>query len=109
MILMRKWILIVVSLLVSGIFLWLALRGVPLAEVAENIRQANLFWIVVSFLTVGGALWTRGVRWSGLIDNRVPVMTGFYIFSVTMLINQASCARARSCGHCWRGATCRRW
>lgn len=85
---MRRLILIVVSLLVSGIFLWLALRGVPLEEVAENIRQANLFWIVVSFLSVGGALWTRGVRWSGLIDNRVSVMTGFYIFSVTMLLNQ---------------------
>ena len=85
---MRRWVLIGISLLVSGIFLWLALRGVPLDEVAANIQQANFIWIVVSFLTIGGALWTRGVRWSGLIGNRVSVTKGFYIFSVAMLFNQ---------------------
>jgi uncharacterized membrane protein YbhN (UPF0104 family) len=85
---MRRWVLIGISLVVSGVFLWLALRGVPLDEVAANIRQANFFWIVVSFLTIGGALWTRGVRWSGLVGNRVSVTQGFYIFSVAMLFNQ---------------------
>lgn len=84
---MRRLILIVLSLIVSGIFLWLALRGVPLAEVADNIRRANVFWILVSFLLVGVSLWSRGVRWSGLLDNRIPISKGFYLFSITMLIN----------------------
>jgi uncharacterized membrane protein YbhN (UPF0104 family) len=86
-ILMRRLILIVVSLLVSGIFLWLSLQGVPLAAVVENIGQANPFWIIVSFALVGVGLWIRGARWSGLLDNRIPVMKGFYLFSITMMIN----------------------
>lgn len=84
---MRRLILIVASLLVSGAFLWLALQGVPLADVVENIRGANLFWIVVSLALVGLGLWTRGVRWSGLVGFRIPVMTAFYLFSITMFIN----------------------
>ena len=84
---MRRVILIVASIVVSGIFLWLALRDVPLADVADNIRQANLFWIVVSFLLVGVSLWSRGVRWSGLVGHRIPVMKAFYLFSITMFVN----------------------
>lgn len=85
---MRRWVLIVVSLLVSGAFLWLVLRDQPLDEVLANIQQANFLWIFVSFLSVGGALWTRGIRWRGLVGNRVSVSQGFYIFNVTMLFNQ---------------------
>jgi uncharacterized membrane protein YbhN (UPF0104 family) len=83
----RRLILVLVSLLVSGIFLRLALQGVPLEDVVENIRQANLLWIIVSFGLVGIGLWTRGVRWSGLVDFRIPVMKAFYLFSITMFVN----------------------
>jgi uncharacterized protein (TIRG00374 family) len=84
---MRRVILILASLVVSGIFLWLALRDVPLAEVVDNIRRANLFWIVVSFVLVGASLWSRGVRWSGLLDHRISISKGFYLFTITMFIN----------------------
>jgi uncharacterized protein (TIRG00374 family) len=84
---MRRLLLILASLVVSGIFLWLALRDVPLAEVADNIRRANLFWIVVSFALVGASLWSRGVRWSGLLDHRISISKGFYLFTITMFIN----------------------
>lgn len=84
---MRRLILILASLLVSGVFLRLALQGVPLQDVGDHIRQANLFWIIVSFGLVGVGLWTRGVRWSGLVGFRIPAMRGFYLFSITMFIN----------------------
>ncbi|HYO89340.1 MAG TPA: lysylphosphatidylglycerol synthase transmembrane domain-containing protein, partial [Candidatus Limnocylindrales bacterium] len=85
---MRKWLFVIGSVAVSGLLLWLTLRDVPLDEVWITIQRSNTFWILVSFLTVGGALFTRGVRWNVMLGGRIGTRTGFYIFSVTMLLNQ---------------------
>ncbi len=85
---MRKWLFIIGSVLVSGLLLWLTLRDVPLDEVWATIQRANVFWVLVSFATVGGALFTRGVRWRIMLGGRITTRTSFYIFSVTMLLNQ---------------------
>ncbi|HVU12253.1 MAG TPA: lysylphosphatidylglycerol synthase transmembrane domain-containing protein [Phototrophicaceae bacterium] len=85
---MRRWFLLAASLIVSGVFLWLALRGVPLTDVLGGIRQANLIWVLLSFVCVVGSLIARAIRWRGLLDNRVPLMQAFHILNVTMLLNQ---------------------
>lgn len=85
---MRKWLFMIGSVVVSGGLLWLTLRDVPLGEVWATIQRTDLFWVLVSFLTVGGALFTRGVRWNVMLGGRIGTRTGFYIFSVTMLLNQ---------------------
>ncbi|MFO7322316.1 MAG: lysylphosphatidylglycerol synthase transmembrane domain-containing protein [Chloroflexota bacterium] len=85
---MRRVTLVVASLLVSALFLWLALRDVPLAEVERSIRQADPVWIAISFGTIGLALWTRAVRWRGLLGFRISLRDAFTIISVTFLINQ---------------------
>ncbi len=85
---MRRWIILAVSLIVSGVFLWLALRGVPFTEVIDGIRQANLFWVVVSMICILGAQGSRAIRWRGLLNNRVPLTRAFHILNLTMLLNQ---------------------
>ncbi len=85
---MRRWIILAVSVLVSVLFLWLALRGVPLSDVLDGIRQANFGWVLVSFLCVVGAQATRAERWRGLVNNRIPLIPAIYILNVTMLVNQ---------------------
>ena len=85
---MRRWIILAVSVLVSALFLWLALRGVPLSDVLDGIRQANFGWVLVSFLCVVGAQATRAERWRGLVNNRIPLIPAIYILNVTMLVNQ---------------------
>ena len=85
---MRRWIILAASLIVSGVFLWLALRGVPFTEVIDGIRQANLFWVIVSMLCILGAQGSRAIRWRGLLDNRVPLLRAFHILNLTMLLNQ---------------------
>jgi uncharacterized protein (TIRG00374 family) len=84
----RQIALLIASLLVSGLFLWLALRDVPLAEVAANIRSADWGWVALSFAFATGALFVRGLRWRALLDGRVSVWRAFLMFSVTMLLNQ---------------------
>jgi len=85
---MRRWIILAASLVVSGLFLWLALRDVPLTEVLNGIRQADPGWIVLSFIGVFGALGGRAVLWRGLLDKRLTLMQAFHILNITMILNQ---------------------
>jgi uncharacterized protein (TIRG00374 family) len=85
---MRRWLVIAASVVVSGAFLWLALRGVPLADVLDGIRQTDLAWLVLSLVTALGSLASRAVRWRGLLDGRVSLIQSFHILNVTMLLNQ---------------------
>lgn len=84
---MRKLAFILISIVVSGIFLWLALRDVPLGDMFASISQANVLLVFASFASVGLALALRGIRWQVLIDKRMSFLQCFHIFNVGMLIN----------------------
>ena len=85
---MRRTIILIASVIVSLVFLWLALRDVPVEDIISSIREANLFWVIVSLALGGVGLWTRGIRWRGLLNNRVPVMASFNMISIAMMLNQ---------------------
>jgi uncharacterized protein (TIRG00374 family) len=85
---MRRIPFFIASLLVSGLFLWLALRDVPLEDVSHSIGQANGWWVGVAFLCIVAGLWTRAVRWRGLLGFRVPLGQAFHILNITFLVNQ---------------------
>ncbi|MCK6581324.1 MAG: flippase-like domain-containing protein [Anaerolineae bacterium] len=85
----RRLLLFLASVLVSGIFLWLALRGVPLDEVVTSIGQADPAWTLFAILTVILGMWARALRWSwGLLDRRVTPVKASHILNIGMLLNQ---------------------
>ena len=84
---MRRWVILVVSILVSAVFLVLALRDVPISDVVAGIQQAEIGWVLASFIGVAGTLITRAIRWRGLLDNRIPLIQAFHILNITMLLN----------------------
>ena len=85
---MRRWVIVAASVLVSALFLWLALRDVPLTEVVAGIQQAELPWVLLSFIGVVCGLAARAVRWRGLLDSRISLVHAFHILNITMLLNQ---------------------
>lgn len=85
---MRRILFLIASIVVSVVFLWLALRDVPVGDIVSSIRQANLAWVVVSLALGGLGLWTRGIRWRGLLNDRVPVVASFNMISIAMMLNQ---------------------
>ena len=85
---MRRTLFIIASVLVSALFLWLALRTVPLTDIVARIREANVFWIAVAFGLHALSQWTRAVRWSGLLDFKLPVMQAFHVLNIGFLLNQ---------------------
>ena len=85
---MRRTLFLIASVLVSALFLYLALRGIPLNEIATSLQQANPAWIVVALVMGSLGLWTRGIRWRGLLQNRINPVEAFYMLCVAMLLNQ---------------------
>lgn len=85
---MRRTFLIAASVIVSALFLWLAVRDVDLEQVLDSIRQADVGWLALSLLTTASGLLTRAIRWRGLLGNRVPLIHAFHIVNITNLMNQ---------------------
>ena len=85
---MRRTLFLIASVIVSVLFLWLALRDVPLEEIVTSIRQANPGWVLVSLVLAAAGLWTRGIRWRGLLNNRIGYVESFNMFCIAMLLNQ---------------------
>jgi glycosyltransferase 2 family protein len=85
---MRRLAFLILSVLVSALFLWLAVRDVPLDQVVDSIRQANLLWVLAFLVLTGVGIGARAVRWRGLVDFKIPTVEAFYIVSITFLINQ---------------------
>jgi uncharacterized protein (TIRG00374 family) len=84
---MRRYLLVVVSILVSAFFLWLVLRDQPLEEVLARIRQADFGWMILSFMLAMLSLWLRAVRWQAMIDYQIPLRTTSYVIGVTFALN----------------------
>lgn len=85
---MQRTLFMILSILVSILFLFLALNGIPFEEIITGLRQANLAYIIIALLMATLALWTRGVRWRGLLQNRINHLESFYMLCIAMLINQ---------------------
>jgi uncharacterized membrane protein YbhN (UPF0104 family) len=84
---MRRTIFLIVSLLVSVFFLWLALRGVDFQQVLKSIQQAEIGWVFISFLGITFGLWTRGIRWHGLLDFKPPRLITCHIVNLGFMLN----------------------
>lgn len=92
----RKWLLLVVGLLVSGVFLYLALRGLNLREVWIDLQGANYWWLVPGVAVYFVAVWARTWRWHYLLRpiKRVPLGTLFPIVVIGYMGNNVYPFRA---------------
>ena len=65
----------------------LVLRDIPFQEVGTTLQQANLGWVLLSFVTISLALLARGVRWRGLLDDRLPLRDSMHIVNISFMMN----------------------
>jgi glycosyltransferase 2 family protein len=63
---LKRWQLWL-GLLISGFFLWLALRGLHLGEVWQEMLAANYVWLIPSVATYFVAVWARTWRWDYML------------------------------------------
>ena len=63
----RRWLLLALGFAISGVFLYLALRGLNLSEVGENLAGAQYVWLIPGVAVYFVAVWARTWRWHYLL------------------------------------------
>ncbi len=92
---MKRWQLWL-GLIVSAIFMWLALRGLSLGEVWEAVRGANFWWLIPGVAVYFMGVWARAWRWHYLLSplKPIPTRTMFPIVAIGYMGNNIYPARA---------------
>ena len=57
------WFRVVVGTIVSAIFLFLAVKDVPLDDVAQALARANYVWVLLAVVAAVAQSWLRSARW----------------------------------------------
>jgi uncharacterized protein (TIRG00374 family) len=92
---MKKW-QFWVGVLISIVFIWLALRGMRLDEFWNAVKQANYFWLIPGIAVYFVGVWVRAWRWHYLLGpiKKIPTETMFPITTIGYMGNNIYPARA---------------
>lgn len=92
---MKRWQLWL-GLLISVFFLWLAVRGLSLDEVWNEVRGANYWWLIPGVAVYFLGVWARAWRWHYLLRplKQIPTRTMFPIVAIGYMGNNIYPARA---------------
>ena len=92
---MKKW-QFWIGVLISIVFIWLALRGLRLEEFWGAVKQANYIWLLPGIAVYFVGVWFRAWRWHYLLGpiKKIPVETMFPITTIGYMGNNIYPARA---------------
>ncbi|MFZ1794467.1 MAG: lysylphosphatidylglycerol synthase transmembrane domain-containing protein [Anaerolineae bacterium] len=74
------------SLLISGVALFLALRDIQFDAFFAALSRANIVWLIPSFIIFLASLGLRAIRWSKLMGD-TPFWTTFHAMNIGYLLN----------------------
>ncbi len=92
---MKKW-QFWLGVLISVIFIWLALRGLRLDQFWGAVQSANYWWLLPGIAVYFVAVWARAWRWHYLLKpiKELPTRTIFPITTIGYMGNNIYPARA---------------
>ncbi len=85
-----------VGVLISAVFIWLALRGLQLQQFWQAVQSANYWWLIPGIAIYFVAVWARAWRWHYLLRpiKSVPTNSMFPITTIGYMGNNIYPARA---------------
>jgi glycosyltransferase 2 family protein len=92
---MKKW-QFWLGVLISILFIWLALRGLKLSDFWSAVKQANYIWLIPGIGVYFIGVWVRAWRWHYLLKpiKEIPTKTMFPITTIGYMGNNIYPARA---------------
>src|SRR5512146_1848341 len=92
---MKKW-QFWLGVLISIVFIWLALRGLRLNEFWDAVKQAKYIWLIPGIAVYFVGVWVRAWRWHYLLGpiKKIPTETMFPITTIGYMGNNIYPARA---------------
>jgi uncharacterized protein (TIRG00374 family) len=96
----RRAVMVVLGLLISALFLWLAVRKVSVSGVWKGLREANYAWVLPSLAFTLLTTWLKAVRWRMLFDRpeTVPTRVAFWGICIGLGLNNVLPSRAGEVG-----------
>jgi uncharacterized protein (TIRG00374 family) len=84
------------GVIISGVFLWIALRSLRLGDVWQALKNANYMWLLPGIAVYFLAVWARAWRWHYLLRGlkRIPTGRMFPIVTIGYMGNNIYPARA---------------
>ena len=92
---MKRW-QFWLGVLISILFVWLALRGLKLSEFWNAVKDANYIWLIPGIAVYFVGVWVRAWRWHYLLRpiKKIPTKTMFPITTIGYMGNNIYPARA---------------
>lgn len=85
-----NWFRVTLGTLISIVFLVLALKDVPLNEIAQSFARVNYFWVALAVLTMLAQSWLRAIRWMRLyhpLERGLHAIQMFGIVLISQMLN----------------------
>ncbi len=84
------------GVLISIVFVWLALRGLRLDEFWRAVQTANYWWLLPGIAVYFAGVWVRAWRWHYLLGpiKKIPTKTMFPVTAIGYMGNNVYPARA---------------
>ena len=84
---MKRWRNLILGILFSVVFLWVALRDLGWQAMGEILQQARWGYLLPAFGLWSLGLGVRAIRWRVLLADRAPLRPTFHILNIGFLIN----------------------
>jgi hypothetical protein len=84
------WFRVMLGTLISIVFLLLALKDVPLDQVAQSLARVNYVWVALAVLTMLAQSWLRAIRWIRLyfpVERGLRALQMFGIVLISQMLN----------------------
>ncbi len=91
-----RYLRLLIGVLTSAVFIWLALRGLHLPDVWAGLRSADYAWLIPSIAVYFVAVWARTWRWDYLLRpmKRIPLRRLFPVVVIGYMGNNVYPLRA---------------
>jgi hypothetical protein len=84
---MKRWILILLGLIISAVALYFSFRNTNLAAVGAAFRDARYEYAVLGALLLVVGTFVRGLRWRVLTGKRLTFADAFWLWNIGFLFN----------------------
>src|SRR5688572_21745484 len=92
----KRWLVLALGFAISGVFIYLALRGLNLQAVWQDIQSAQYGWLIPGVGVYFIAVWARTWRWHYLLRpiKRIPLRSLFPVVVIGYMGNNVYPFRA---------------
>ncbi len=100
---LRRWLLLILGVMISAVFVYMAMDGLSLGEVWGDLQGANYGWLLPGVAVYFVAVWARTWRWHYLLRplKRVPLGKLFPIVVIGYMGNNVYPFRAGEVIRAW--------